>query len=83
MFPRISPDGKYIAFTGQYDGNTEVFVIPSAGGIPRRLTYTATLNRDDLATGWALTTSSSAGPRTANISCSAPGNSLSTTLPDN
>ena len=36
------------AFTGQYDGNTEVFVIPSAGGIPRRLTYTATLNRDDL-----------------------------------
>ena len=45
MFPRISPDGKYIAFTGQYDGNTEVFVIPSAGGIPRRLTYTATLNR--------------------------------------
>ena len=48
MFPRISPDGKYIAFTGQYDGNTEVFVIPSAGGIPRRLTYTAILNRDDL-----------------------------------
>lgn len=48
MFPRISPDGKYIAFTGQYDGNTEVFVIPSNGGIPRRLTYTATLNRDDL-----------------------------------
>lgn len=48
MFPRISPDGKYIAFTGQYDGNTEVFVIPSQGGIPQRLTYTATLNRDDL-----------------------------------
>lgn len=48
MFPRISPDGKYIAFTGQYDGNTEVFVMPSTGGIPKRLTYTATLNRDDL-----------------------------------
>ena len=48
MFPRISPDGKYIAFTGQYDGNTEVFVMPSQGGIPRRLTYTATLSRDDL-----------------------------------
>ncbi len=31
MFPRISPDGKYIAFTGQYDGNTEVFVIPVKG----------------------------------------------------
>lgn len=48
MFPRISPDGKYIAFTGQYDGNTEVFVMSSAGGEPKRLTYTATLSRDDL-----------------------------------
>lgn len=48
MFPRISPDGRYIAFTGQYDGNTEIFVIPTGGGEPKRLTYTATLNRDDL-----------------------------------
>lgn len=48
MFPRISPDGKYIAFTGQYDGNTEVFVIPAEGGEPRRLTFTATLGRDDI-----------------------------------
>lgn len=48
MFPRISPDGKYIAFTGQYDGNTEVFVMPAEGGEPQRLTYTATLERDDL-----------------------------------
>lgn len=48
MFARFSPDGKYIAFTGQYDGNTEVYAMPSAGGIPQRLTYTATLGRDDL-----------------------------------
>jgi tricorn protease len=48
MFPRFSPDGSLIAFTGQYDGNTEVFVIPSAGGSPRRLTYTATLSRDNV-----------------------------------
>ncbi len=48
MFARFSPDGKWIAFTGQYDGNTEVYVIPSTGGIPRRLTYTATLGRDDV-----------------------------------
>ncbi len=48
MFPRFSPDGEYIAFTGQYDGNTEVFKIPSKGGEPKRLTYTATLSRDDL-----------------------------------
>ncbi|MDP2724427.1 MAG: PDZ domain-containing protein [Bacteroidales bacterium] len=48
MFARFSPDGKFIAFTGQYDGNTEVFLIPSDGGIPQRLTYTATLGRDDI-----------------------------------
>lgn len=48
MFPRFSPDGKQIAFTGQYDGNTEVFLIPAEGGEPKRLTFTATLGRDDL-----------------------------------
>lgn len=48
MFPKFSPDGKYIAFTGQYDGNTEVYLIPSEGGVPKRLTYTATLDRDDV-----------------------------------
>lgn len=48
MFARFSPDGKNIAFTGQYDGNTEVFLIPSEGGVPERLTYTATLGRDDI-----------------------------------
>ena len=37
--PVFSPDGKYIAFSGQYDGNTDVFVVPSEGGEPRRLTY--------------------------------------------
>jgi tricorn protease len=47
-FPKFSPDGKTIAFTGQYDGNTEVFTIPAEGGMPRRLTFTATLNRDDV-----------------------------------
>jgi tricorn protease len=46
MFARFSPDGKTIAFTGQYDGNTEVFTIPAEGGTPKRLTYTATLSRD-------------------------------------
>jgi len=49
MFARFSPDGKQIAFTGQYDGNTEIYLIPSQGGIPKRLTYTATLDRDDVA----------------------------------
>lgn len=44
----FSPDGKSIAFTGQYDGNTEVYLIPTDGGEPQRLTYTATNSRDDL-----------------------------------
>lgn len=48
MFPHISPDGKWIAFTGQYDGNTEVFIMPISGGVPKRLTYTATLGRDEV-----------------------------------
>ncbi len=48
MFPKFSPDGKEIAFTAQYDGNTEVFLIPASGGEPKRLTYTATLGRDDI-----------------------------------
>ncbi|MCD4725844.1 MAG: PDZ domain-containing protein [Bacteroidales bacterium] len=48
MFARFSPDGSNIAFTGQYDGNTEVYVMPSQGGVPLRATYTATLGRDDI-----------------------------------
>ena len=48
MFARFSPDGKSIAFTGQYDGNTEVYLISADGGEPTRLTYTATNSRDDL-----------------------------------
>lgn len=48
MFSHFSPDGKTIAFTAQYDGNTEVYSMPSEGGEPKRLTYTATLGRDDI-----------------------------------
>lgn len=48
MFARFSPDGKNIAFTGQYDGNTEVYLMPSEGGVPKRLTYTAAISRDDV-----------------------------------
>ncbi len=48
MFPHFSPDGQTIAFTAQYDGNTEVYTMPLAGGSPVRITYTATLSRDDI-----------------------------------
>lgn len=39
LFPKFSPDGKWIAFTGQYDGNFNVYVIPSEGGEPKQLTF--------------------------------------------
>ncbi len=37
--PHFSPDGRHIAFSGEYDGNTDVFLLPVEGGIPRRLTW--------------------------------------------
>ena len=42
-FPKFSPDGKYIAFTGQYDGSDQVYVVSSDGGEPKRLTYYPTV----------------------------------------
>jgi len=37
--PKFSPDGEWIAFSGSYDGNNDVYVIPASGGEPRRLTW--------------------------------------------
>lgn len=37
--PRFSPDGLTLAFSGEYDGNQDVYLIPIAGGTPTRLTY--------------------------------------------
>jgi tricorn protease len=39
LFAKFSPDGKWIAFTGQYDGDEQVYVIPVTGGIPKQLTF--------------------------------------------
>ena len=47
-FAHYSPDGRTIAFTAEYDGNREVYVIPAEGGEPRRVTYTSTNARDDM-----------------------------------
>ena len=47
--PHFSPDGKWIAFTGQYDGNTDVYLIPTEGGQPERLTWHP---GPDNVTGW-------------------------------
>ena len=37
-WPKFSPDGSKIAFSGNYDGNTDVYVVESMGGIPTRVT---------------------------------------------
>jgi tricorn protease len=47
--PIFSPDGNWIAFTGEYDGNVDVYVIPATGGVPKRLTYHPGA---DIAVGW-------------------------------
>lgn len=39
LFPRISPDGRWIAFSGQYSGSRQVYVMPAEGGTPKQLTY--------------------------------------------
>jgi len=44
-WPRFSPDGKSIAFTAQYNGNSDVFVMPVTGGIPTRVTFNAFSDR--------------------------------------
>src|SRR5262249_9507132 len=49
LFPKFSPDGKWIAFTGEYDGNPDVYVIPAEGGEPRRLTFHPSR---DIVLGW-------------------------------
>jgi tricorn protease len=46
---KVSPDGKWIAFAGEYDGNRDVFVMPVEGGEPRRLTWHPA---DDEPIGW-------------------------------
>ena len=47
--PIFSPDGTQIAFTAQYDGNTDVYVMPAEGGTPKRLTWHP---GQDVALGW-------------------------------
>jgi tricorn protease len=37
--PRFSPDGRWISFTGRYEGSTDVYVVAAEGGVPRRLTW--------------------------------------------
>ena len=47
--PKFSPDGNWIAFTGQYDGNVDAYIMPADGGEPKRLTWHPDA---DLVDGW-------------------------------
>ena len=47
--PHFSPDGKWVAFSGEYAGNNDVYVVPSEGGEPKRLTWHPGA---DLVQGW-------------------------------
>src|SRR6266566_9376349 len=49
LYPKFSPDGKWIAFTGEYDGNPDVYLISSEGGEPKRLTFHPS---NDIVLGW-------------------------------
>ena len=49
--PNYSPDGKWVAFSGQYDGNTDAFVMPASGGVPKRLTAHPA---EDVVIGWSI-----------------------------
>jgi tricorn protease len=48
--PHLSPDGAWLAFTGDYDGNADVYVVPTSGGQPRRVTYHP---GEDAVRGWS------------------------------
>ena len=41
LFPKISPDGNWIAFSAEYSGTRQVYVIPAEGGKPKQLIYPA------------------------------------------
>src|SRR5580693_5010367 len=49
LYPKFSPDGKWIAFTGEYDGNPDVYAISAEGGEPKRLTFHP---GNDMVLGW-------------------------------
>ena len=69
LFARFSPDGKRLAFTGQYDGDEQVYVMPASGGEPVQLTFYPARGR--CPTDGASITRSTAGLLTANRSSSA------------
>src|SRR6201995_962079 len=48
--PHFSPDGQWLAYSGNYDNNTDVYVVPVSGGEPKRLTWHPSA---DVVSGWS------------------------------
>src|SRR5512135_49596 len=44
-FPRFSPDGTLLAYSADYDGNTDIYVVPVTGGLPKRITHHPDVDR--------------------------------------
>ena len=60
LTPRFSPDGEHVAFVGNYDGGRDLYTVPTAGGIPTRITHhPATELLSDWTTGGELLFSAS------------------------
>src|SRR5215208_8779 len=50
VYPRFSPDGRWIAFSSDRNGNLDVFIVPSEGGTAKQLTVHSS---DDTVLGWS------------------------------
>jgi tricorn protease len=53
IYPRVSPDGRWIAYTEIGSGGSDVWIVPAAGGAPRRLTYHHGQGLDNIVVTWA------------------------------
>lgn len=52
LFPQFSPDGKWIAFSGEYSGTREIYLIPAEGGVPKQLTFYPDVGQMPPRGGW-------------------------------
>ncbi len=85
VFPRLSPDGRWVAFTSDRYGNNDVFIVPSAGGEPKQLTFATTgdtvLNWTPDGKGILFATSMAVSPWRSPIFVVSTDGSLPTALP--
>ncbi|PHV11565.1 S41 family peptidase [Chitinimonas sp. BJB300] len=77
--PAISPDGRWLAFSANYEGTTEVYVMPVSGGLPKRISFESSRS---MALGWTprgevlLSTHHDSGPALSRIVVAVDPNTL-------